>query len=969
MIEPNVTPSSPGLEGPDFEASLRQRQNESLYGNLPSSILGGVIVACTVTAFFWQSTPKIQTLTWLGLACGATLLRGLNLWGFHHRPRAFSEARWQQLYIVGSWCFALVWSSSVFLLYPVDNPIYQIFLGFLLTGIAVVGVSGQSASTRAAVGFLLITLVPIALRLLVDWRYGPVPGLLLLLMIAILVRLTLNMNHTLTQNTTLHLQSLARERELHLSKRIRAEQSRQTPLALVEWDQDCRVTAWNPMAERLLRRPAAQAIGRPLSELVRLVDTGPGDHWRQLLQEGKASIHRHAMENARGESLICEWYNTPLKDLRGRTIGISSYIKDITERITRQEQQQRLVDIIQNTTDFTAIFNLQGDMLFLNHAGRKFLGMGPDDSLEGKSLAGMFPTSEIEQLLNEGVPSAYMNHTWRGETQLITIEGEVLTVDQLILLHEATHGGERYFSMVMRDISSRVTAERELLQAKEAAEAAARAKSQFLAMMSHEIRTPMNGVLGMAELLADTPLSEEQREYVDVINHSGRGLLGIINNLLDFSKAEAGKLRLEPLPFDLEKTVYETVQMLSTSATNKGLKLLIDYPLDGPYLLLGDAGRIGQILTNLLGNAIKFTRQGQVALRVRITAQDEETARFHLEVRDTGIGISPEQQARLFLPFTQADGSITRNYGGTGLGLAICKQLVEAMGGRIGIESEPGEGSCFWFELPLPVSRGARPEPDPRLAGQSALLLVDDPDDLRGYARQLSFLGMQTERVASTQELLEELTRAARTDSPYRVILLDLDPERVALEPLQTRIRAMEACRETAILSLMYLGQKDRSGHQRSSDDCIHLVKPVAPSLLTRTLERCLLGKETTDRKAPVTLLPPAVSGKVIDHQQIDTMRQLMGEDFEELVPAVLDSLDQLLKEQQAALAGADEKELTRILHGIKSAAGNVGALRLVAYCDGLQRQITSEPSGLAKLLEGLQDEFERAKAELLKIA
>ncbi len=238
---------------------------------------------------------------------------------------------------------------------------------------------------------------------------------------------------------------------------------------------------------------------------------------------------------------------TPVHDARGRMIGMTSFITDLTERIRFEENQQRLVDIIDNTLDFIAIFTLEGDILFLNTAGRKFLGIQPDEGLEGKNLAGMFAPSEIEQLLNEAVPSALLNRSWSGETKLMTVAGEVLTVDQLILLHNATNEGDRYFSMVMRDISHRVQTEQELRIAKEGAEAATKAKSEFLAMMSHEIRTPMNGILGMAELLSDTNLDDEQREFVEVMFHSGKSLLDIINNILDYTKVDAGKMELDTI--------------------------------------------------------------------------------------------------------------------------------------------------------------------------------------------------------------------------------------------------------------------------------------------------------------------------------------------------------------------------------------------------------------------------------------
>lgn len=370
--------------------------------------------------------------------------------------------------------------------------------------------------------------------------------------------------------------------------------------------------------------------------------------------------------------------------------------KDHAEKDDIEEELASKSSIVDATTDCVATFMPDGSLTYINPAGRKMLGLDADSDISYINLSGLIPPKSIDKVLNEALPQAFMTKSWHGETELITREGELIPVSQVIIAHYQDSPFPAYYSTTLRDISERKAFETDLITARDDAQQGTRAKSEFLATMSHEIRTPLNGILGMAQLLSGTPLQPEQAEWVNTIVSSGGSLLTILNDILDFSKIDAGKMTLESAPFEASTLIQSCLRLLGGQAEQKGLTLKFTAENQANWFS-GDASRVRQIVLNLIGNAVKFTEKGSVSVHI----QAGEGLNF--SVQDTGIGMSPEDQAHLFEEFHQADSSMARRFGGTGLGLAICLRLAKLMGGNLRCESTAGEGTCFFVNLPLPT--------------------------------------------------------------------------------------------------------------------------------------------------------------------------------------------------------------------------------------------------------------------------
>jgi PAS domain S-box-containing protein len=537
--------------------------------------------------------------------------------------------------------------------------------------------------------------------------------------------------------------------------------------------------------------------------------------------------------------------------------------------------EQRYQELFETASDMICIYDLKGNFTAINQAGVDLLGYPTEEILQ-MNIADILAPEYLEALhkrlargaLDETLPAYEIEIIARNKHRIM------LEVNEHTIYK---HGKATGTHCIKRDITERKQIEEELKKTRDVAIESARLKSEFLANMSHEIRTPMNGVIGMTGLLLDTSLNDEQKEFAETIRSCGDALLTIINDILDFSKIEAGKLQFENLDFELNYAVESTVELLAERAHQKGVEFASLIYSDVPTQLCGDPGRLRQVLTNLIGNAIKFTERGEVIVRAIKESETAETVMIRFTVSDTGIGMSQTVQQKLFRAFTQADGSTTRKYGGTGLGLAISKQLVELMGGEIGVESLEGKGSIFWFTAEFGKQWATVAPVESKTANLHNLrvLIVDDNATNRKIlSHQLSSRGMIYEEADGGMSALEMLRKAAQQGTPYDLAVLDfMMPGMDGFELARTIKSEPEIVDVTLVLLTSY-GQRGHGELARQTGVAAYLAKPVRQAQLFESLTRVMSQGAIIERSED---LPHSETAKGITGQSLPETEKRAG--------------------------------------------------------------------------------------------
>lgn len=641
-------------------------------------------------------------------------------------------------------------------------------------------------------------------------------------------------------------------------------------------DENGRLTYVNDGWIRFWGQPADKSIGKVWIETLHPEDRSAiSDIFYDAMLQKRRFTSEFRMQNQAGEYrwLVCD--GSPQLSNADSLVGFIGYCIDVTDRkaaaLAQEQAEAQMAGIIYSAIDAIVTADEHQRIRVFNPAAEAMFGYRAEQMI-GQSLVALMPApfreghgEKMLGLAQQGPGALGANR--RAALKGLRSNGEVFPIEASVSCHRV--GKETLFTAIVRDVSlaeqqrqeiaslnasleQRVIerthqlamANTELEEARQVAEDASKAKSDFLANVSHEIRTPMNAIIGMSHLLSRTELDQRQIDYIQKIQHSAHHLLGLLNDILDFSKIEANKLNLEHIEFDLSRVLDTCAGLIQEKAADKGLELLFDVAPDVPLSLIGDPLRLGQILTNYANNAVKFTEKGEVRLSVSLLERDHDEIRLRFEVRDTGIGLSTDQMASLFRSFQQADTSTSRKFGGTGLGLAIVKRLATMMGGDVGVESQPGQGSTFWFTAQLKQGHGTnRPIPHDAIRNRRVLVVDDNPSARELLTQQLQDMHFVADAVVSGDEALALMANAYAKGEPYDAALIDW--QMPGMDGLETAQAIRKELQDHAPHMALVTGfsHEDVADRARAIGMDLVLTKPVTPSALYDTMAELLVGE------------------------------------------------------------------------------------------------------------------------------
>jgi len=523
--------------------------------------------------------------------------------------------------------------------------------------------------------------------------------------------------------------------------------------------------------------------------------------------------------------------------LKAEKKHLESRVKERTIELSNAKEQAEAAKSALDQHSLVSIADLAGNILYVNDKFVEISGY-QESELIGKNHSVLNSNNQSKPYWLAMHQTVLAGKVWHDEVRNRAKNGNYYWVDTTIVPNFNSNKQVIGFTSIRTDITQQKENISNLAIAKEQAEAATEAKTQFLATMSHEIRTPMNGVIGMTNLLLDSPLNKEQYNFAKTVKYSAESLLTVINDILDFSKVEAGKLELEPLEFDLELLMHDIGSSIAFQAHNKNIELICPANILPNQSFIADPGRLRQILNNLMGNAVKFTHEGEVSVCCKVQEQTESSTKLLFEIKDTGIGLTDKQQSRLFERFSQADSSTTRKYGGTGLGLSISKQLVELMGGDIGAKSIEGKGSMFWFTILVTNTNTSRPKKAfDNLQGQKILVVDDNLTNRVLLGQLLTQWQVEHTLVDSGKKALEKLTEESSKGNPYHIAILDMQMPKMDGLQLANEIKSNnQYFKNTRLLMLTSQGKRGDADKLKAAGFNGYLNKPIDQTILYNTL-------------------------------------------------------------------------------------------------------------------------------------